>query len=346
MAESIQYWATTNAGNANSDPAIASSDTQAPNTVATNIRSIMTALAKARLDVFGGLTAGGTPNALTVTTNQVLLSAQLTGGAALMIKAASTNTSATVTFAPDGLTAAPIKRADGNALAVGSIQAGMFLFLVYNSGTSEWWCLNIAPASAAGSGLASFSAVKSSSQSVSSTTWTQLTFNTLTYNTGSYFSSNAWTPPAGACLLSLNVEMNGIVSGVFERLPELRIVLGDVSVHEARALAIRTDKDWQSDRVEVPWMTKEPTAYLERHVRFVTQPEDEISPHSHRSTGTLGGDNSSLVVFGSRHPYWDGVSADDVFPKWSGEERARCLAGNAVQFYPRLAARFSAELNA
>ena len=218
MAESIQYWATTNAGNANSDPAIASSDTQAPNTVATNIRSIMTALAKARLDVFGGLTAGGTPNALTVTTNQVLLSAQLTGGAALMIKAASTNTSATVTFAPDGLTAAPIKRADGNALAVGSIQAGMFLFLVYNSGTSEWWCLNIAPASAAGSGLASFSAVKSSSQSVSSTTWTQLTFNTLTYNTGSYFSSNAWTPPAGACLLSLNVEMNGIVSGVFEQV--------------------------------------------------------------------------------------------------------------------------------
>ena len=145
MAESIQYWATTNAGNANSDPAIASSDTQAPNTVATNIRSIMTALAKARLDVFGGLTAGGTPNALTVTTNQVLLSAQLTGGAALMIKAASTNTSATVTFAPDGLTAAPIKRADGNALAVGSIQAGMFLFLVYNSGTSEWWAANIPP---------------------------------------------------------------------------------------------------------------------------------------------------------------------------------------------------------
>ncbi|MBR0724197.1 amidohydrolase family protein [Bradyrhizobium manausense] len=129
-----------------------------------------------------------------------------------------------------------------------------------------------------------------------------------------------------------------IVSGVFERLPDLRVVLGDVSVHEARALAIRTDKDWQSDRIEVPWMTKEPTAYLERHVRFVSQPEDEISPHSLRSTGTLGGDNSSLVIFGSRHPYWDGVNADEVFPKWSGEERARCLGGNAVQFYPRLAA--------
>ena len=84
----------------------------------------MTALAKARLDVFGGLTAGGTPNALTVTTNQVLLSAQLTGGAALMIKAASTNASATVTFAPDGLTAAPIKRAEDRRSRSGASRPG------------------------------------------------------------------------------------------------------------------------------------------------------------------------------------------------------------------------------
>src|ERR1700687_4418497 len=123
MSESIQYWATTNAGNANSDPAISSSDTQAPNTVATNIRSIMAALAKYHLDANGGLTAGGTANALTGTTHQVLISAQLTGGLAIMVKAASTNTSASVTFAPDGLTAAAIKRADGSALAVGSITA-------------------------------------------------------------------------------------------------------------------------------------------------------------------------------------------------------------------------------
>jgi predicted TIM-barrel fold metal-dependent hydrolase len=137
-----------------------------------------------------------------------------------------------------------------------------------------------------------------------------------------------------------------IVSGVFERLPELRVVLGDVSVHAARALALRTDKDWQSDRVEVPWVTKEPTEYFERHVRFVSQAEDEISPHSVRSTGTIGGNTSSLVVFGSRHPYWDGMSATNAFPSWPGEERARCLAGNALQFYPRLAGRFSAGLNA
>jgi uncharacterized protein len=136
-----------------------------------------------------------------------------------------------------------------------------------------------------------------------------------------------------------------IVAGVFERLPELRVVLGDVSVHAARSLAIRTDKDWQSDRLEVPWVSKDPTTYLERHVRFVTQADDEISPHSARPAGTIGGDNASLVVYGSRHPYWDGVRAGDVFPAWCDEDRSRCLSGNAVQFYPRLAARVAAEMS-
>ncbi|MGF7137244.1 putative TIM-barrel fold metal-dependent hydrolase [Paraburkholderia sp. EB58] len=134
-----------------------------------------------------------------------------------------------------------------------------------------------------------------------------------------------------------------IIAGVFERLPELRVVLGDVSVHAARSLAIRTDKDWQSDRLEVPWVSKDPTTYLERNVRFVTQADDEISPHSARTADAIGGDNSELVVYGSRHPYWDGVRAEDVFPTWTEKERARCLSENAVQFYPRLAARVSAE---
>ncbi len=143
------------------------------------------------------------------------------------------------------------------------------------------------------------------------------------------------------------VHMTSLIcSGVFERLPDLRVVLGDVSIHEARAFAIRTFKDWQSDRVEVPWMEREPTDYFEKHFRFVCQPEDEISPHSRRAAGTLGGDNASLVVFGSRHPYWDGVDPQDVFTAWSEKDRARCLADNAAAFYPRLGALVTAQAGA
>ncbi|MFI5611690.1 amidohydrolase family protein [Amycolatopsis sp. NPDC051903] len=156
-----------------------------------------------------------------------------------------------------------------------------------------------------------------------------------------YAETHAIRPMSGITQLA-----SFIVAGVFERLPELRVVFGDVSVHAARSLIVRTDKDWQSDRLEVPWVSDLPTSYLGRHVRFITQAEDEISPHSARSAGNIGGDTSSLVLFGSRHPYWDGVRSHDVFPTWSTEDRARALAGNAAQFYPRLASRLSATANA
>lgn len=156
-----------------------------------------------------------------------------------------------------------------------------------------------------------------------------------------YAETHAIRPLSGITQLT-----SFIVAGVFERLPELRVVLGDVSVHAARSLVVRTDKDWQSDRLEVPWVSNAPTSYLQRHVRFVTQPEDEISPHSLHPAGNIGGDTSSLVLYGSRHPYWDGVRAHDVFPTWGTADRARCLADNAVQFYPRLAARISADVSA
>ena len=68
-------------------------------------------------------------------------------------------------------------------------------------------------------------------------------------------------------------------------------------------------------------MAKEPTSVSHWRIRFVSQPEDAISPHSYRRRG-LGGDNASLVVYGSRHPYWDSVSAEEVFAGWSAEERA------------------------
>lgn len=156
-----------------------------------------------------------------------------------------------------------------------------------------------------------------------------------------YAEAHAIRPLSGITQLA-----SFIVAGVFERLPELRVVFGDVSAHAARSLIVRTDKDWQSDRLEVPWVSEPPTSYLQRHVRFVTQAEDVISPHSARSAGTIGGDNSSLVVYGSRHPYWDGVRADEVFTTWSAADRARCLAGNAAQFYPRLSTRVATEVSA
>lgn len=208
--ENESAWSVTAATNANADSNINWAEGMDPGAVNNSARSMMAARAKARLDQSGGLTAGGSANALTATTNQVLSSGQLTGGLRLCLKAASANTSTSVTFAPDGLTAQAIKRADGSALAVGSIQAGMFLDLVYNSGSSEWWAANIPPnASALGSAQASFSANKNGvNQSIPNGVATKLTFTTEAWDIGGYYDApnSKWVPPAGTVLISAAVE--------------------------------------------------------------------------------------------------------------------------------------------
>lgn len=146
-----------------------------------------------------------------------------------------------------------------------------------------------------------------------------------------YAEAHAVRPMAGIIHLT-----SFIVAGVVERLPGLRVVFGDVSVHGARSLVLRTDKDWRSDRLEVPWVTTDPTSYIEGFARFVIQPEDEISPHTGTTEGAIGGDTSKLVVYGSRLPYWDNVTTDTAFTAWTPVQRERCLSGNALAFYPRL----------
>jgi hypothetical protein len=163
---------------------------------------MMAARAKARADQGGQLAAGGTANALTVTSNQVLSAAHLANGQRLLVYAPSTNTSSTVTFAPDGLTPAPIRRADGSVLAEGDIRAGMSLDLVYISGTSDWRAINIAPT---GAGQASFFAYKSVAQTIGSTANTSVTFDSTNFNIAGLFAGSAWTPPRGLVHVSANL---------------------------------------------------------------------------------------------------------------------------------------------
>lgn len=205
--ETVRAWATSNAGNASADAAITSSDAQSPDTIDNNIRSIMAAVKKQMNDIGGSLVAGGSANALTVTTGQVLEAGQITDGLRILLKATADNTSTTVTFAPDGLTAAAIKRADGSALAVGSVKSGMYLDLVYNSGASEWRAANIAPLGV----TPAFRAHKNGSdQTVSASTATQITFGTEVFDQGGCFASSAWTPPAGTALISAVVSLTNL----------------------------------------------------------------------------------------------------------------------------------------
>ncbi len=202
--ENESAWSTTAASNNSADAGINWTEGQDPATVNNSARGMMAARAKTRLDQGGSLAAGGTANALTVTTNQILSSGHVAAGQRLLIRATADNTSATVTFAPDSLTAANIKCADGSALRVGSIKSGMPLDLVYNSGSSEWRCANIAPAS----GGSSPGIVLLTSGSASGATL-DLVLTTYTDYRGLKFVLGGFRPATDGAALWMRVSTDG-----------------------------------------------------------------------------------------------------------------------------------------
>lgn len=227
-ALNLQAWSTTPASNSGADSTIGTIDNdQAATKVDDWQRSTMAAIAKYIDDVGGALAAGGTADALTVTTNQALSQSHVTDGLMLAIRATAANTSTTVTFAPDTLTAANIKCADGTAPAVGQITDGMMLLLFYNATASEWRAANlgaVVATSSQGSSTASFLVHKNGSdQSVSTTAATKVTFGTEVFDVGSKFATSTWTPPSGTVLIHASVTVTSSVSEASPSTYELKL---------------------------------------------------------------------------------------------------------------------------
>ena len=127
-----QQWSTTAANNNTADtglPTLSNSMTPTHDTY----RGMMAALKRYILDVSGAPAAvGGTADAITITTNQVISTAHQAAGFSLRFKAGGTNTGAT-TVAVDGLSATAIERMDGTGLSAGDIVSGGIYDIAYNA---------------------------------------------------------------------------------------------------------------------------------------------------------------------------------------------------------------------
>jgi predicted TIM-barrel fold metal-dependent hydrolase len=127
--------------------------------------------------------------------------------------------------------------------------------------------------------------------------------------------------------------------GVFEQIPNLRVVFLDGGADVVFPFMWRMDKPWRGVRYQVPWIEKHPTEYLRDHVRFCVQrTEGAALPGS-----GLMPLAEELTVYGSRYPHWDAVTPDEVSSGLT-EEAAAGLFSGSIDFYGGRFAQWAARL--
>lgn len=124
-----------------------------------------------------------------------------------------------------------------------------------------------------------------------------------------------------------------VIEGVFERIPNLRVVLVEGGFAWLPALTWRLDKHYRRLREEVPFLTRLPSEYIREHIWVTTQPiEEPERPYDLLATFEwIGWDR---IMFSTDYPHWD---QDD--PRYAIKvplpetEKQKLFRGNAMTLY-------------
>jgi len=124
-----------------------------------------------------------------------------------------------------------------------------------------------------------------------------------------------------------------ILEGVFERYPDLKIVMIEAGFGWMPSLGWRLDKNWKTLKAEVPHLKKAPSDYLRGHFWVSTQPMEEAEEPEHLidTMSWVGWDH---IMFASDYPHWDFDDPLNALPPSLDEERrAKVFSGNARALY-------------
>ena len=124
-----------------------------------------------------------------------------------------------------------------------------------------------------------------------------------------------------------------VCQGVFERFPELRIVITEGGFSWVPDVMWRLDKDWRSVRDEVPWLKRLPSEYIVENVRFTTQPIPEPDDPKHLEAMIDIVHGEQTLVFSSDYPHWDFDNPLRALAEIPEAIRERVRSTNAVELY-------------
>jgi uncharacterized protein len=125
-----------------------------------------------------------------------------------------------------------------------------------------------------------------------------------------------------------------IAHGVFEKFPDLRVVLLESGWSWLPSLMWRFDHNYRSLRREIPWVKSMPSTTIRENVRVATQPMEfpENPDHLYQMFEMVGTDE--FLMFSSDYPHWDFDPPERVLPAvFPKEVRQKILYDNAKNHY-------------
>ena len=125
-----------------------------------------------------------------------------------------------------------------------------------------------------------------------------------------------------------------VCEGVFEAIPDLRLVLTEGGAMWVASLRWTLDGAWSLLRDEVPHLERTPSEYVRDHVWFTTQPMEEPDDPAQFLQAVDHGQLADRLLFASDYPHWDFDSpTQSPPPRLPADVKAAILAGNACDLY-------------
>jgi predicted TIM-barrel fold metal-dependent hydrolase len=128
-----------------------------------------------------------------------------------------------------------------------------------------------------------------------------------------------------------------VCHGVFERFPDLKVILTEGGLGWIPDVIWRLDKNVKGLRDEVPWVRRLPSEYIADHVRFTTQPLPEPKRRNHLHVLCEIAQAERTLMFSSDYPHWDFDDPRHALTALPVGIRRRVMSANAEETYgPRL----------
>ena len=124
-----------------------------------------------------------------------------------------------------------------------------------------------------------------------------------------------------------------VCQGVFERFPQLKVILTEGGLGWIPDVIWRLDKNVKGLRDEVPWVKRLPSEYIADHVRFTTQPLPEPRRRHHLHVLCEIAQAERTLMFSSDYPHWDFDDPRHALTALPSEIRQRVSVDNAVETY-------------